>query len=78
MDITPISAEDWFHTMSSMSYFLYQIQKIWTVGLHGHPVQQGERARNINILKIEDFSKYRLLDFQKLARPLVVNFGSCS
>ena len=54
------------------------LQLVWVRYLHLLcPLNVGLEAPNINILTLEKVGK-KLLDFEKVGRPLVVNFGSCS
>lgn len=53
-------------------------EMLWLEYLHSScPLKNGVKAPNINILTLENV-KMKLLDFEKVGRPLVVNFGSCS
>ena len=54
------------------------LQMVWTQYLHlSCAISVGQKAPNINILTLQNVRK-KLLDFEKVGRPLVVNFGSCS
>ena len=58
------------HCILERTKILYYIER-------GTAVQLNGEAYNCNINKL-DGSKGRLMDYQKLGRPLVLNFGSCS
>lgn len=37
-----------------------------------------EQAPNMDVIKLDDLSRKKLLNFQSKGRPLVLNFGSCT
>ena len=54
------------------------LQLVWVQYIHKScPIKIGLKAPNIDILTLDNVKK-KLLDFEKVGRPLVVNFGSCS
>lgn len=67
------------HCMSSI-YTLAMFKQVWramylnafkTSRLHGN-------APDVKVIRLSDLASAKLLDFQKSARPLVLNFGSCT
>ena len=78
MDLTPLSQDDYMWTLGSWECIRSIYSKAFSDIVHGSGVSAGEVLHNSKLLRFEDGSECRLLDFKRVGRPLVLNFGSCS
>lgn len=65
---------------SNRFFSLESLKAVW----HGHKLDflkaahLGHGAPNTEVVRLEDQRRSRILDYAKGARPLVLNFGSCT